>query len=321
MMAYTTGSALNINSLFHNLSCILQDAPSPFRSLALGMRWSLGFPRNDGAEPEEFSLPFHWQPFNQVVAERSGVRIITHQGEEEPNLYAHLAEGAGAVVAVDSFYLPYRPAFGRVHSSRTVLIRPGLDGALLIEDYWPPIHFGPISRHHLERARWSEVPRDARREPVFAGLPCHGRWWSVETNEIPDLDEYLRSLLANLAEEVFISRDDVAGFYGHAAWECLRDALGFEDRAGRVESRRRAALILRTEVSNRVFLARLFSEAAGRLGEPLLRAEADIWARNLTSMVAARDLLIKSLRQWRSDYQAIWIHHLEKGEASEYRMA
>jgi len=320
-MAYTTGSAININSLFHNLSCLLDDASSPFRDLALGMRWSLGLPQHDRAEPEEFSLPYHWRPFDQVVAERSGVHIITHRGEEEPGLYTHLAKGTGAVVAVDSFFLPYRPAFGRVHSSRTVLIRPGTEGELLIEDYWLPIRFGTISRQDLEQARWSKVPRDDRREPVFAGLPCYGRWWSIETNKVSDSDEHLRSLLTDLAEEVFISRDDVAGIYGRAAWERLRNLPGCDDNTESIETRRRTALILRAEVSNRVFLARFFSEVAERLGEPLLRTEADIWEQSLTSMVATRDLLIKSLRQWRPDYKAIWAHHLEKGESSEFRMA
>ncbi len=320
--------ARSVSSLFVNLEKLACERMPRSGQAALGARWSFALPRAPLLEElSEYSLPLNRVPFTEALAARTGLRIVEHGVERADALYEHLSAGSAAAVAVDSFLLPYRPAYGRVHSHRTILVRRGAhDGEVLIEDEWPPRYCGALPVRELERARHSAVPLERRLEPVFAGRPVSGEWFSVEFEPlaVSDVGEWGASLLRSLLEEATAEAADERGVYGIAAARRFRREVSEALAAGGEERFVRAraySLLLRAELSSRVFFCALLRAAAGWVGEPELRREADTFYAGLRHIEAARDVLIKCLAFYREEYAEYVNERLSRWEREERRLA
>ncbi|HEU5270075.1 MAG TPA: hypothetical protein VFU36_09130 [Jatrophihabitans sp.] len=314
-----------VSSVFRNLYALVAAGAPRSAALLLGSRWSFGLPCPALREAlTEYSLPFGPQDYPATVARRTGLRIVEHTGDEQYALADHLAGGAAAVVAVDCFYLRHRPAFGRVHSARTLLVRPGPGpDQVEVDDGWDPVYRGPVPWPELQRARYSDVPLDPVREPVFAGRPTAGAWFSVQYTPTPVAEpagwgaEFLRELSA----EAVTSGCDARGQYGLAALltlaeECRR--AGHGDPAARFDWARQASLLLRAELSSRVFLRVFVQAVAHWRSDPRLRTAAADYRQTLHALERARDLLVKSLHRPELgclDWAAEWLRSASAGEA------
>ena len=189
-------------------------------SLLLGLRWCFGLPAPAPAALTaltEYSLPLNPLPVERALAERGGLRLVRHAGDDEAALADHLAAGKPAIVAVDAFYFSFRPAFRRVHSSRTVLVRRTGE-SLRLADGWLPAVETTVGRAELAAARRSSVPLDVEREPLFSGNPVGGVWFSLEVDplEVRDAAGWMRARLACLHAEMTRARRDERGRCG--AW-------------------------------------------------------------------------------------------------------
>jgi hypothetical protein len=317
-----------VSSIFDNLErLVVELAPRSAQAL-LGVRWSFGLPGVRRDHLAEYSLPLSPTPFPELLETRSGLRIVIHHGDETPSLDDHLAAGRPAIVAVDSFYLPYRPAYGRVHSSRTIIVRPRRHNEEVhVEDMWAPCYEGPLPRAELERARRSSVPRDTKLEPIFSGKEIDGEWFSVELTPTPiaDAAAWASGILRMLYEEATHPVVDDRGEFGIAALqtfcERLKPVLVAEPGEEGLARRQEASLLLRAELSSRVYLCAFLRAASGWIGDTFLRAEAGAYYDSLFHMEAARDALTKSLTHFRPEYSPYILALLKRMVESEDRLA
>lgn len=282
----SAAAALGVSSLWFNMDVLLHRAlPGRWGQILLGVCGGAGTYRESAlAEFETSSL------LPQRLRMRSGIHFQERtDGPGQLALRAWLRAAKCAIVAVDSFHLPYRPAFRRVHSGRTLIVRP-LPAAdvVSIEDWWPPVWKGVLPFAALEPARASLVKMDARREPVFAGSPSAFRWWSLEAPAAPPSDPcgWLAARLADVAAD-----DESHETGGSASAEFLR-ALA-RCPAETPDDTRRSSLILRAELSAKIYNLCLIEAAASLLGDALLAQALQPWRSGLTRLAHGRDLLIK----------------------------
>jgi hypothetical protein len=303
------GELRTVSSLFDNLAYLVgRRAPRAAQSM-MGARWSFGWPIPTASEDLcEYSFP---TGYVAAVARRSGLHIIQHTGTEV--IDDRLAAGEELAVAVDTFHLAHRPAYGKVHAGRTVLVRAGRDTReVWLEDRWQPSYRGPLERAMLERARRSRVPHDRIREPIFSGRAIDGEWYSVSIEAMPlaDVRGWSESVLRELLGE---------GHVGIAALRRFRHDL--HDSPVDPDQARIASLVLRAELSTRVFLCAWLRATAGWLGAPLLREAAEHYYEALGAMQLARDLLAKITSHPRTAYRVVVLDRLTDSIAGEEQLA
>jgi hypothetical protein len=260
------------------------------RPALLGARCTFAFPdAHRRSELTELSLPLHPEGFLPLLERRVGVRIHAHDGD---GLYETLDAGVAAIAAVDSFHLPYRPAFGRVHSHRTVVVRALDRDHVEADDLWPPAFRGAVPFADFERARFSRVPLDPVREPIFAGRPIAGEWFHAEQLPAAPADgfEWAASLLSELSAEAMEEAESDGIEYGLRAMDRFIDAVAHETITAR-----EASLLLRAELGARVYLCAFLRDASRRLGDRSLANDAALYRDRLRAMELARDVLAKSL--------------------------
>jgi hypothetical protein len=295
-------------------------------TLLLGMRWSFGLPASDLEGLTEYSLPLNPTPILAALEARGGLRIVRHGGDGEVSLHEHLATGRPAIVAADAYYFPYRPAYQRVHSSRTMRAsRAAGDDRIHISDSWGPPAEGIVSREVLDRARFSTVPLDVSREPLFAGNPVQGVWFSVEARplQIDDATAWAGERLRLLLDEMATPRADEHGEYGIQA---LRKFQGWlEERLSgpdgeSLAARRGASLLLRPELSSRLYLGVFLRNAAHMTGDGELQKEVERYRRDLGYLQMAMDVLTKTIRTRRREYDDFIRDQLARACANEERL-
>ena len=226
-----------VSSLFLNIELLLREKLHDVAPAYLGARWSFGAPQLTRALTE-YSFPIGYV---EQVLRRTGIRLIEYRAATE-ELLAHLQRGRGAVVAVDSFYLPYRPAYNRVHSSRTILVRGASQGTCWIDDRWPPGYRGAMPLRHLIEAMSSEVPHDPVREPIFSGVPIGGTWFTAVLDAMPevaDLGTWLIDLIAELVCEAAETDAQAGEPLGLRGFEISLPGLQVRSYRGRMPLRRR----------------------------------------------------------------------------------
>src|SRR5579864_3915682 len=103
-----------VSSLFGNLERLVEMRAPRSARLLLGARWSFAVPHRN-TDLFEYCLPLNPTDFRKALATRTGIVIDHHTDNDSRYLYDCLEERQAQIVAVDSFYLPYRPAFQRVH--------------------------------------------------------------------------------------------------------------------------------------------------------------------------------------------------------------
>jgi hypothetical protein len=293
-------------------------------ALLLGLRWSFGLPSTSLEAIPEYGLPLNPTPILAALARRGDLRIVRYKGDGEVSLHDHLATGRPAIVAVDAFFFPYRPAYAKVRSSRTVLARQA-DGGIHVQDLWGPPAEGTVPRELLDEARFSEVPLDVDREPLFAGNPVEGVWFTVEATPLhfDDGAAWARERLGWLYDEMATPCMDERGEYGI---EALRKFAGWlEERlAGppdeSLAARRGGSLLLRPELTSRLYLGVFLRNAAHLLGDAPLKEEVERYRTDLGHLQAAMDVLTKTIRTRRPEYDGFIRHHLGRARENEERL-
>ena len=165
----------------------------------LGAAWSFFYrPRN--VRREEYYWPCRNGDLAASVCPYHGVRSRWHHppGAEEgvAEVHAAVAAGAPVAVAVDNFYLPFRPAFRDVHTNHLLTVYGFDDEArhALVADAVPPRYQGPLALSDFVAARGSSNPIRHDRDLFFTANPIAHRWLEVDVPaRMPALDaEFLR---------------------------------------------------------------------------------------------------------------------------------
>lgn len=147
-----------------------------------------------------------------------------------PAVRAAVARGTPAIVAVDNFYLPFRPAYQDLHAGHLLIVY-GFDDAtdqVYVLDSSPPEFMGAMRREELQAARGAANPAD-QRDSFFSGTPVSYRWFTldIDTAAMPALTrEWVTTVIsANLRR--FRSPEDAtpAAMAGMAGLERYLAAL------------------------------------------------------------------------------------------------
>ncbi len=288
-----------VPSSLYNFQMLLEDLSGARSGALLGAAWHFG-PFNEGGPALcEYNLPISWDSYSHLLAQFAAIKLETHELDDGDDAYDRLDLGQPVVLAVDSFYLPYRPAYLKVHSART-LIATQIDRAeekVQIADVWMPSYSGNISLADLERARSSSVPSDFEREPLYAGIPLQRRWWTLAL-----LGEPLITRAGGPAYAIALLTAQAAGRPDRTSTpetleqfrETVVTALTLPLAQSRV-TRRAAALWLRGEIGLRAYLVTFLRLASEMLHDALLSAEIASWSKHLKELAHARDVLIKSV--------------------------
>lgn len=300
----------SVSSLLYYASRLVHRA-APRAGLArLGARWGFWWPR-DEVELWEFSLP---DGMVTALGKRTGIQLCQRAGF--PEMRAAVATSP-VICAVNSFYLPYRPAYQRVHSHRTVLLERGDSERVWVVDDWPPGWHGWLPWAVLADACTCEVPLVPVREPVFAGGRLCADWWTVGVSALAPADiwTWTFGVLQDICDDhVGITPGTAPAAQGaeHLVHQVLADT--------RAADRRRQALILRAEVASRCFLLRLLRAAARWTGALELAACADTLSAALRQLELCSALLIKLTRLQSPIYTELLDSHLRSAIGVEQQV-
>ena len=317
------GPALLVPSALFNMEQLLLDLNGPHSAALLGVSWHMAEFTPDTPAATEFDLPMRWEDYGDLLAAHSGIGLEYHACDEAGEAFDRLALGQPVILAVDSYYLPYRPAYRRINAARS-LIATGIDRAtdtVEILDTWMPTYRGPLALEVLDQARASLVPHDVRREPLYAGEPLRRRWWALALRSAPTIagpggvEQVMSALVAQATAGVV--RTPTA-YALERSRVCVAAVLA-ESSPQALTARRSAALWLRGEIGLRAYLLNFLQLAAALLEDDLMTAEIRIWAPHLADLARARDILIKSLVFQRSEYAALVDEALDHAAKRERR--
>jgi len=293
-----------VPSSLRNLNIILDSITGRPSAALLGCVWRFDKFDPDAAALCEYDLPIDWAVYGERLLHFAGIKLEYFDGGQA-DAYGRVELGQPVVVAVDSHELPYRPAWQRVHSARTIIVDrvERASGVADITDIWMPAYAGPIALGDLDRARMSQVPQEIGREPLYAGAPLRSRWWTLALaadSAIGDIPG-IRLALSGLVSDCMAagSAGAMDAFRSHAV-EALSRPLAASQMA-----RRAAALHLRAEIGLRAYLLAFFRFAAERFDDPLFAAQIDTWSRQLDELARARDVLIKAVVFERAEYAGL----------------
>jgi hypothetical protein len=307
-----------VPSSLANLQTILDDllaAPSAFM---LASSWSFNRFDRERVALAEFDLPSGWSLVAERVAAFAGVELLAFESDPADRAYERLELRQPVVLAVDSHELPYRPAYRKVHSARTI-VATRIDrtaGTVDVIDPWLPAYAGPLPIAALDAARQSEVPEDHLLEPLYAGTALKRRWWTLALSAAAPtgtLNGALAAVSALAHEATRTGSADGLEQFRAAAME----ALASGSRGNRV--RRAVALHLRGEIGLRAHVLALLRRTAHLMGDSLLAAETERWGLHLGALGIARDVLIKSIGFDRPEYTPIVDRALREAHRREQR--
>lgn len=172
-------------------------------AIVLGAAWDFYYPPGD-CRQEEFYYPCRWPSLVQSLAPYHPVTSRWHAPADADAGWAGVRgavqRGTPPVVAVDSYFVPFRPAYRDVHAAHLVVVY-GFDepaGHVYVCDPIPPSFDGPMRLDDLRAARASANPAVHDRDMFFADTPIGHRWLEVEsTGPFPALTrEWVGEVLA-----------------------------------------------------------------------------------------------------------------------------
>jgi len=129
--------------------------------------------------PEGTSLYEAIAPYHPI---RSVWHVPADAEEGWQQVRDQVADGTPVVVAVDNFYLPFRPAYQDVHTNHLSIVY-GYDeqaGTVRVLDAVPPRFDGDIRIDELTAARNSANPELHERDMFFTNRPIANRWLEIE---------------------------------------------------------------------------------------------------------------------------------------------
>jgi hypothetical protein len=144
--------------------------------MALGASWDFAYPLH-GVAREEHYLPIRSGSLMEALLPGQGVTSSWRTTGDPDRAWADLRTavlaGHPTAVAVDNYHLPFRPAYGDVHSNHLIVVY-GLDDdrdLAFVLDATPPRYKGPLAGEHLRNARGSANPGEGDRDLFFARSP------------------------------------------------------------------------------------------------------------------------------------------------------
>lgn len=158
--------------------------------LVLGAVWDFYYPPHD-VRPEEYYYPARWPTLVGSIVPYHPLTSRWHEPADAEQGWQQVKErllgGRPAIVAVDNYYLPFRPAYQDVHTNHVVVVY-GFDEqaeSVFVMDPSPPAFQGSIRLDALLAARSSENPALHERDLFFTNRPIANRWLDVEVGEEP----------------------------------------------------------------------------------------------------------------------------------------
>ncbi|TQN28371.1 butirosin biosynthesis protein H-like [Haloactinospora alba] len=149
---------------------------------ALGSSWRFHLPAGP-VEPVEYFHPAG-ERLQDTLCGDHPVRLRWHHpsspAEAHRDLRTALERGTPAIVAVNNFHLPFRPAYRDVHAAHLVIVT-GYDpehDVYRVIDPVPPSFSGNLPRAVLQEAR-GRISLDDESDPFFAGSNPSWRWLEV----------------------------------------------------------------------------------------------------------------------------------------------
>ncbi|MET9480639.1 BtrH N-terminal domain-containing protein [Streptomyces sp. NPDC006638] len=173
---------------------------------ALGSGWHFQY-REGGFRREEYYLPLAQdQSLFGALAPYHPVDSAWHLPLDADDGWRQVREavlgGTPVAVAVDNYYLPFRPAHQDVHANHLIIVY-GFDderGTARVMDTVPPRFDGDISQSVLRAARGSGNRGEHERDMFFADQDISHRWLEPRLGEpvpVPDRSAVTASLRAN----------------------------------------------------------------------------------------------------------------------------
>ncbi|MEV0681656.1 BtrH N-terminal domain-containing protein [Actinosynnema sp. NPDC050436] len=215
---------------FHDLCSCLQDC---FGTLllrqgrdpveVLGAAWEFHHAPGPVAA-EEFYYPAPRPTLGENLLPHHPVRAVWHEPQDVESSWqdirASIIDGRPAIVAVDNFHMPIRPAYGDVHAAHLMVVwgfDDEADEVYLLEST-PPQYSGPVALADFRRARSSaNDSRPDTRDYFFAGSGIRGRWIEVTvTGPFPELDRERAAEIVTANARGFTDPDPDAGWSGLA---------------------------------------------------------------------------------------------------------
>lgn len=195
---------------------------------ALGAAWGFYYPPAD-YRPEEYYFPC--RPGRSLLESLAPYHPVwsrwhqpAHAAAGWDQVRAQVAAGRPVAVAVDNFYLPFRPAYRDVHANHLIVVC-GFDderGTVRVLDAVPPRFDDDIQIAELTAARDSGNLAEHDRDLFFADQPIANRW--LEVGVSPALP-----LTGDLARDHV--RHNVSGFAAIGPHEGLTGLRTFLDSA------------------------------------------------------------------------------------------
>lgn len=172
----------------------------------LGAGWDFYFLPGD-VRWQEYYYPCRWPSLAKSLAPHHPISSRWRHPADAKSGWEQLREAilrdVPAIVAVDNYYLPYRPAYQDVHAAHLVVVY-GFDderGEAYVLDGSPPGCQRPVGVEDLCRSRSSGNPEAGDRD-LFAGTDIAQRWLEVELDgEFPAFGrQWVAAVLADNLE-------------------------------------------------------------------------------------------------------------------------
>lgn len=175
----------------------------------LGSAWSFQYRPGDVRREEYYHPCLPSVSLLESLAPHQPVRSRWHQPVDGQDgwqqVRAQVLAGRPAIVAVDNFHLPFRPAYHDVHTNHLVVVFGFDDEAQTAEviDSVPPRFRGSLALADLLLSRDSDNPLLHERDMFFTANPIGNRWFDIEWSgplPVRDLAGFRRSLAVNIDE-------------------------------------------------------------------------------------------------------------------------
>lgn len=153
----------------------------------LGAVWDFYYLPED-LRKEEYYAPCRWPGLAESLLPYHPVTSSWHQPNDPEIGWLQVKEalqnGSPVIVAVDNFYLPFRPAYQDIHAGHLILVY-GFDEEteqVYVLDSMPPAFMGPIDLAALKASRSSLNPTDEE-DYFFSNAPVANRWLELHIHD------------------------------------------------------------------------------------------------------------------------------------------
>lgn len=154
-------------------------------TFVLGAVWDFYYPPGD-VRHEEYYYPCRWPSLVSSLAPYHPITSQWHEPVDAEQGWHEVKEavqqGKPVIVAVDNYYLPFRPAYTDVHTNHLIVLY-GFDedaNCAYVLDASPPSFSGPLRLEELHAARNSQNIAVHERDMFYTNAPIANRWLDIE---------------------------------------------------------------------------------------------------------------------------------------------